>query len=107
MKALIFALAMFATSAFAAQTQPVSQVFNTGNEFLALSPIEQVLYVTAVTEATIVTAELNKTPDKCIPPKVTAGQLTLIVKKFMIANPQKLHWNASFLIIVALAQAFC
>lgn len=42
----------------------------------------------------------------CMPSGVTHGQATLVVKKYLGAHPEKLHFAASSLVPVALQEAF-
>jgi hypothetical protein len=42
----------------------------------------------------------------CIPEKATVSQLIQVVSKYLKENPEKLHLDASYLIIHALREAF-
>jgi hypothetical protein len=42
----------------------------------------------------------------CTPRGVNIGQLVAIVKKYLLAHPEKLHDSAAFLVSVALSEAF-
>lgn len=44
--------------------------------------------------------------DFCIPPAVVQSQLAKVAVKWLIENPDKLHYAANSLVLAALAQAF-
>ena len=45
-------------------------------------------------------------PLYCEPPRVTSDQLVLVVKRYLRANPELLHYSASSTVLDALVRAF-
>jgi hypothetical protein len=57
-------------------------------------------YVQGATDAL---AQMNLV---CVPTSATAGQVERIVHKYLVNRPERLHEGASFLVYVALREAF-
>jgi len=64
-------------------------------------------YIVAVSDTyTVTTNATNMTPVYCLRKSVTIGQLTDVVKAYLIKNPADRDISAPYLVIRALAEAF-
>ncbi len=116
-KFLVMAGLLLASCQAIPETQAVADVhaFETGQELLALcdersAHLSKCMgYIEAAHDMLDTLAALKDMPPRvCVSlgARPSSGQLRLVALKYLKANPNHLHWSASYSVLLALIQAY-